>query len=35
MKQRFYFDTSVFGAVFDKEFEEITLQSLKELSLGK
>ncbi len=26
MTQRFYFDTSVFGGVFDKEFEEATLQ---------
>ncbi len=24
--QRFYFDTSVFGGVFDKEFDEATLQ---------
>ena len=24
--QRFYFDTSVFGGVFDKEFEEASLQ---------
>jgi len=26
MKQRFYFDTSVFGGVFDKEFDAATLQ---------
>jgi hypothetical protein len=25
MKQRFYFDTSVFGGVYDTEFEEATL----------
>ena len=24
MKQRFYFDTSVFGGVFDEEFDEAT-----------
>ncbi len=24
MKQRFYFDTSVFGGLFDAEFEEET-----------
>ena len=24
--QRFYFDTSVFGGAFDKEFDETTLQ---------
>lgn len=26
MRQRFYFDTSVFGGVYDKEFEEETKQ---------
>ena len=26
MTQRFYFDTSVFGGAFDKEFDEVTLQ---------
>ena len=35
MKQRFYFDTSVFGGVFDKEFEEETLQLFERLKLGK
>jgi len=35
MKQRFYFDTSVFGGVFDKEFEEITLQLFERVKLGK
>ena len=34
MKQRFYFDTSVFGGVFDKEFEEETLQLFERLKLG-
>lgn len=33
--QRFYFDTSVFGGVFDKEFEEATLQLFERVSLGK
>jgi predicted nucleic acid-binding protein len=35
MKQRFYFDTSVFGGVFDAEFEEITLQLFERVKLGK
>jgi predicted nucleic acid-binding protein len=35
MKQRFYFDTSVFGGVFDKEFEEETLQLFERVKLGK
>lgn len=35
MKQRFYFDTSVFGGVFDKEFEEETLQLFERLKMGK
>jgi predicted nucleic acid-binding protein len=34
MKQRFYFDTSVFGGVFDKEFEEATLQLFERVKLG-
>lgn len=29
MEQRFYFDTSVFGGVFDAEFEEESLLLLK------
>jgi predicted nucleic acid-binding protein len=33
--QRFYFDTSVFGGTFDKEFEEITLQLFERVLLGK
>lgn len=35
MKQRFYFDTSVFGGVFDQEFEEETLQLFERVKLGK
>ena len=35
MKQRFYFDTSVFGGVFDAEFEEATLQLFERVKLGK
>ena len=33
-KQRFYFDTSVFGGVFDSEFEEDTLQLFERVKLG-
>jgi len=35
MRQRFYFDTSVFGGIFDKEFEEVTLQLFERVKLGK
>lgn len=35
MKQKFYFDTSVFGGVFDKKFEEETLQLFERVKLGK
>ena len=35
MSQRFYFDTSIFGGVFDKEFEEETLQLFERLKLGQ
>ena len=35
MKQKFYFDTSVFGGVYDKEFEEETLQLFERVKLGK
>ena len=35
MKQRFYFDTSVFGAIYDIEFEEATLQLFERLKLGQ
>lgn len=34
MKQRFYFDTSVFGGVFDAEFEEATLLLFERVNLG-
>jgi predicted nucleic acid-binding protein len=33
--QRFYFDTSVFGGVFDKVFEEATLQLFERVKLGR
>ncbi len=32
--QRFYFDTSVFGGAFDKEFDEATLQLFERVKLG-
>lgn len=35
MKQRFYLDTSVFGGVFDKEFDEFSLQLFERIKLGK
>jgi predicted nucleic acid-binding protein len=35
MKQRFYFDTSVFGGVFDKEFEEETVQLFERVKVGQ
>jgi predicted nucleic acid-binding protein len=35
MKQRIYFDTSVFGGAFDKEFEEPSLQLFERVKLGK
>ncbi|MCX6351029.1 MAG: PIN domain-containing protein [Bacteroidetes bacterium] len=35
MKQRFYFDTSVFGGVFDEEFEEASYQLFERVKLGK
>jgi len=35
MKQRFYFDTSIFGGVFDKEFDELTLQLFERVNLGQ
>ena len=35
MKQRFYFDTSVFGGVFDEEFEEASLQLFERVKLGQ
>ncbi len=33
--QRFYFDTSVFGGVFDKEFDEATLQLFERVRSGQ
>jgi predicted nucleic acid-binding protein len=35
MKQRFYLDTSVFGGVFDKGFDETTLQLFERIKMGK
>jgi predicted nucleic acid-binding protein len=35
MKQRFYFDTSVFGGLFDAEFEEETTLLFEKVSLGQ
>ncbi len=35
MTQRFYFDTSVFGGVFDKEFEEASIQLFEKVKLGE
>lgn len=35
MKQRFYFDTSVFGGVYDIEFDESTLQLFEKVKLGE
>ena len=33
--QRFYFDTSVFGGAFDKEFEEATEQLFERVKSGQ
>jgi len=35
MEQRFYFDTSVFGGVFDAEFQEETVLLFEKVSLGQ
>ncbi len=35
MAQRYYFDTSVFGGVFDAEFEEETLQLFEKVAFGE
>lgn len=35
MIQRFYFDTSVFGGVFDPEFEEETVLLFEKVALGQ
>jgi len=34
-KQRFYFDTSVFGGVYDEEFEEASIQLFEKVKLGQ
>ena len=34
MTQRFYFDTSVFGGMFDSEFEEETTLLFEKVKLG-
>ena len=35
MKPRLYFDTSVFGGIYDEEFEEISLMLFEKVKLGK
>ncbi len=35
MKPRLYFDTSVFGGVFDEDFEEITTLLFEKVTLGQ
>jgi len=35
MKPRLYFDTSVFGGVYDEEFEEITALLFEKVKLGQ
>ena len=35
MKPRLYFDTSVFGGVFDEEFEEASFQLFERVKLGQ
>lgn len=35
MNQRFYFDTSVFGGIYDTEFEEESLLLFERVRLGK
>ena len=34
MKQRFYFDTSVFGGAFDVEFDVLSLQLFEKVKCG-
>ena len=34
-QQRFYFDTSVFGGVYDEEFEESSVQLFEKVKLGQ
>jgi hypothetical protein len=33
VRLRFYFDTSVFGGVFDTEFEEVSIQLFEKVSV--
>lgn len=35
IRQRFYFDTSVFGGVFDIEIEEVSIQLFEKIKLGQ
>ena len=35
MIQRFYFDTSVFGGVYDGEFDEVSIQLFEKVRLGQ
>jgi len=35
VRQRFYFDTSVFGGVYDIEFEEVSIQLFEKVKLGQ
>ncbi len=35
MTQRFYFDTSVFGGVYDVEFDEASIQLFEKVKLGQ
>ncbi len=35
MRQRFYFDTSVFGGIYDEEFEEETALLFEKVKLGQ
>ena len=35
MKPRLYFDTSVFGGIYDEEFEETSLLLFEKVKLGQ
>jgi hypothetical protein len=35
MRPRLYFDTSVFGGIYDEEFEEITSALFEKVKLGQ
>jgi len=35
MTQRFYFDTSVFGGVYDSEYDETSIQLFEKVKLGQ